>query len=141
MGFGHVFALVADSAERRDQIERLPEAAAKKPFPSTPSIASMESPRPGSRVNSSADLPAWPEVGVDIEKPRRQLGPLLGPLRQASIKTLIVAPQATESPGGSEGGLASHRPGFVSFTAETPPVGSRPGLPDLNSMQIRNLHG
>ena len=34
---------------------------------------------------------------------RRQIGPLLGPLRQASIKTLIVAPQATGSPKREKG--------------------------------------
>ena len=42
-------------------------------------------------------------VGLDLEKPRRQILPLLKPLRMASIDTLIVAPQATAGPKGDKG--------------------------------------
>ena len=37
-------------------------------------------------------------VGSDINKARRQAGSLIGPLKQANIKSLVVAPQATKSP-------------------------------------------
>ena len=82
------------------KIERLPEAKAKKTISLNPSCVHGE-PKAIQGQASSADLPAWSGVGLGHREPRRQLGPLLGPLRQVSIKD--QAPQATGSPRREKG--------------------------------------
>ena len=86
------------------KIERLPEAKAKKTISLNPEYCVYEE-----RSHIKGNLPlliylhGGGGVGLDIEKPRRQILPLLRPLRKASIDTLIVAPQATGGPKGEKG--------------------------------------
>ena len=75
------------------KIERLPEAKANKTISLNPEYCVYEE-----RKHTKGKLPlliylhGGGGVGLDLEKPRRQILPLLKPLRQASIDTLIVAP-------------------------------------------------
>ena len=87
------------------KIERLPEAKAKKTISLNPEYCVHGEPKAGfkGKLPLLIYLHGAGGVGLDIGKPRRQVGPLLGPLRQASIETLIVAPQATGSPKREKG--------------------------------------
>ena len=87
------------------KIERLPEAKAKKTISLNPEYCVHGEPKAGfkGKLPLLIYLHGAGGVGLDIGKPRRQVGPLLGPLRKASIETLIVAPQATGSPKREKG--------------------------------------
>ena len=87
------------------KIERLPEAKAKKTISLNPEYCVHGEPKAGfkGKLPLLIYLHGAGGVGLDIGKPRRQVGPLLGPLRQASIETLIVAPQAIGSPKREKG--------------------------------------
>ena len=94
------------------KIERLPEAKAKKTISLNPEYCVHGEPKAGfkGKLPLLIYLHGAGGVGLDIGKPRRQIGPLLGPLRQASIKTLIVAPQATGSPKREKGRAVGKSP-------------------------------
>ena len=86
------------------KIERLPETKAKQTISLNPRYCVFQK-----RNHTKGKLPlliylhGGGGVGLDLEKPRRQILPLLKPLRMASIDTLIVAPQATAGPKGDKG--------------------------------------
>ena len=69
------------------KIERLPEAKAKKTISLNPEYCVHGEPKAGftGKLPLLIYLHGAGGVGLDIGKPRRQIGPLLGPLRQASI--------------------------------------------------------
>ena len=87
------------------KIERLPEAKAGETISLNPEYCVHGEPKAGfkGKLPLLIYLHGAGGVGLDIGKPRRQVGPLLGPLRKASIETLIVAPQATGSPKREKG--------------------------------------
>ena len=87
------------------KIKLLPEAKAKKTISLSPEYCVHGEPKAGFKGNLPLliYLHGAGGVGLDIGEPRRQVGPLLDPLLQASIETLIVAPQATGSPKMEKG--------------------------------------
>ena len=87
------------------RIARLPEAKARETISLNPEYCVHGEPKAGfkGKLPLLIYLHGAGGVGLDVGKPRRQIGPLLGPLRKASIETLIVAPQATGSPKREKG--------------------------------------
>ena len=87
------------------RIERLPEAKAKKTISLNPDYCVYGEPQAGfkGKLPLLIYLHGGGGVGLEIEKPRRQILPLLEPLRQASIEALVVAPQATGGPKREKG--------------------------------------
>jgi predicted peptidase len=90
------------------KIQRLPQALEAKTLSLNPEYYVFGLPAKGfsGKLPLLIYLHGAGGVGSDINKASRQAGSLLGPLKEASINTLVVAPQATKSPRkeGAKGG-------------------------------------
>ncbi len=98
--------LIPLSAQRRPPqndggaIQRLPQALEAKTISLNPEYCVFGLPAKGfsGKLPLLIYLHGAGGVGSDINKSRRQAGSLIGPLKQAKIDSLVVAPQATKSP-------------------------------------------